>query len=149
MVVMHLCLETCYYVMFVKCLYPYLFLQMSPSHPNLMLSVKKFSYFHQQLMIAPRKSVFYGYSYEYMVVSLQASFSMLITLLFRVIFNFQSTKMILVFNVFCTFNLITLTYVKCYTYLSRNLTNYINQHKYFYYGSSIVFISVNSLKFLG
>ena len=55
---------------------------------------------------------------------------MLITL-FHVVLNFQSTKMILVFNIFSIFNLITLTYTKCYTNLSRNLTNYINQQKYF------------------
>ena len=71
------------------------------------------------------------YYYEYKGVSLQASFSMLITLLFQVVLNFQSTKMILVFNIFSIFNLITLTYTKCYTNLSRNLTNYINQQKYF------------------
>ena len=56
---------------------------------------------------------------------------MLITLLFHVILNFQSTKMILLFNIFSIFNLITLTYMRCYTNLSRNFTNYINQHKYF------------------
>ena len=63
--------------------------------------------------------------------SLQASFSMLITLLFRVISYFQSTKMILIFNFFGNFNLITLTYMKFYTNLCRNLTIYINLHKYF------------------
>ena len=52
---------------------------------------------------------------------------MLITLLFHVILNLQSTKMILVFSMF---NSITLTYMKCCTNLSRNLTNYINQDKY-------------------
>ena len=82
-------------------------------------------------MIAPRKSVFYDYNYEYKGVSFQVSFSMLITLLFHVVLNFQSTKMILVFNIFSIFNLITLAYMKCYPNLSRNLTNYINQHKYF------------------
>ena len=82
-------------------------------------------------MIAPRKSVFYDYNYEYKGVSFQVSFSMLITLLFHVVLNFQSTKMILVFNIFSIFNLITLTYPKCYTNLSRNLKNYINQQKYF------------------
>ena len=93
--------------------------------------LKKFPHFHQQLMIAPRKSIFYDYNYEYKGVSLQAPFSMLITLLFHVLLNFHSTKMILVFNIFSIFNLITLTYTKCYTNLSRNLTNYINQQKYF------------------
>ena len=39
--------------------------------------------------------------------------------------------MILAFNIFSIFTLITLTYTKCYTNLSRNLTNYINQQKYF------------------
>ena len=57
---------------------------------------------------------------------MQASFSMLITLLFDVILNFQSTKMIFVFIVLSIFS-----FIKCYTNLSRNLTNYINQHKYF------------------
>ena len=47
-------------------------------------------------MIGPTKSVFYDYNYEYKDVSLQASFSMLITLLFHVILNFQLTEMILV-----------------------------------------------------
>ena len=56
---------------------------------------------------------------------------MLITLLFQVVLNFQSTKMILAFNIFSISNLIKLTYTKCYTNLSRNLTNYINQQKYF------------------
>ena len=93
--------------------------------------IKKIPHFYQQLMIAPRKSVFYDYNYKYKGVSLQASFSMLITLLFLVVLNFQSTKMILVFNIFSIFDLITLTYTKCYTSLSRNLTNYINQQKYF------------------
>ena len=81
-------------------------------------------------MISPSKPVFYNYNYEYKGVSLQASFSMSITLLFCVILNFQSTKMILAFNIFSIFNLITLTYMKCYTNLSRSLTNYMNQHKY-------------------
>ena len=93
--------------------------------------IKKFSYFHQQLMIVPRKSIFYDYNYKCKGVSLPASFSMWITLLFHIVLNFQSTKMILVFNIFSIFNLITLTYTKCYTNLSRNLTNYINQQKYF------------------
>ena len=39
--------------------------------------------------------------------------------------------MILVFNIFSIFNLITLSYMNCYTNLRRNLTNFINQHKYF------------------
>ena len=89
--------------------------------------MKKF----QQLMIAPRVSAFYGYNYEYKGVSLQPSFSMLITLLLHVILDFMSTKMILVFNIFSIFNLNTFTYMKCYINLSRNLTNYINQHKDF------------------
>ena len=38
--------------------------------------IKKFYHFFQQLMISPRKSVFYDYNYEYKGVSLQASFSM-------------------------------------------------------------------------
>ena len=93
--------------------------------------IKKFPHFHQQQMIAPRKSAFYDYNYKYKGGSLQASFSILITLLFHVILNFQSTKMILAFNVFSIFNLITVTYMKYYTNWSRSLTNYINQHKYF------------------
>ena len=93
--------------------------------------IKKFPHFHQQLMIAPRKSVFYDYNYKCKGVFLQASFGMLITLLLHVVLNFQSTKIILAFNIFSIFNLITLTYTKCYTNLSRNLTNYINQQKYF------------------
>ena len=111
--------------------------------------IKKCPHFHQQLMIAPRKSVFHDYNYEYKGVSWQFSFGMLITLLFHVILNFQSTKMILAFNNFDILNLITLTFMKCYINLSRNLTNYINQHKYFYCVSSIVFISVKSLKMIG
>ena len=54
--------------------------------------------------------MFYDYEYEYKDVSLQVSFSMLIALLFNVTLKFQSTKMILVFNIFSIFNLITLTY---------------------------------------
>ena len=69
--------------------------------------IKKFPHFHQQLMIAPRKSVFCDYNYEYKGVYLQASFSTLITLLYHVILSFQSTKTILVFNIFSIFNLIT------------------------------------------
>ena len=49
-----------------------------------------------------------------------------ITLLVHVILNFQLTKMILAFNVFSIFNLITLNYMKCYINLSWRLTNYIN-----------------------
>ena len=54
--------------------------------------------------------MFHDYKYEYKCVFLQVSFSMLIALLFNVTLNFQSTKMILVFNIFSIFNLITLTY---------------------------------------
>ena len=50
-------------------------------------------------MTAPRISVFCDYNYDYKDVSLQASLSMLITLLFHVILNFQSTKIILAFNI--------------------------------------------------
>ena len=57
--------------------------------------IKKFPHFHQQLMIAPRKSVLYDYNYKYKSVSLQVTFNMLITLLFHIVLNFQSTKMIL------------------------------------------------------
>ena len=39
--------------------------------------------------------------------------------------------MILVFNIYSIFNLLTLTYMKCYTNLSRNLMNYRNPHKHF------------------
>ena len=60
-------------------------------------------------MIAPRKSVFYDYNYEYKGVSLQAFLSMLISQKFHMILNFQSTKMISIFNIFSIFNLITLT----------------------------------------
>ena len=42
-----------------------------------------------------------------------------------------SQKMSLVFNTVRVFNLITLTYMKCYTNLSWNLTNYINQYECF------------------
>ena len=49
-----------------------------------------------------------------------------ITLLIHVILNFQLTKIILAFNVFSIFNLITLNYMKCYINLSWRLTNYIN-----------------------
>ena len=70
--------------------------------------IKKFPHFHQQLMIAPRKAVFYDYNYEYKSASLQESFSMLITLLFHIILNFLSTKMISTFNIFSIFNHINL-----------------------------------------
>ena len=79
----------------------------STSHAH----IKKFPHFHQQLMIAPRKSVFYNYNYEYKGVFLQAFFSMLIALLFHVILDFQSAKMILVFNIFCIFNLIAFVFL--------------------------------------
>ena len=82
-------------------------------------------------MIAQRKSVFYDYNHEYKGIFLQVSFSMLITLLFLVILNFQLTKIFLAFNIFSIFNWYTWTYMKCYTNLSKNLTNDINQHKYF------------------
>ena len=93
--------------------------------------IKKFSHFHQQLMIAPRKSIFYEYNYECKGISFPASFSRLITLLFHVILNFQLTQMILAYDIFSIFNLITLTYMQCYTNVSRILTNCINQKKYF------------------
>ena len=93
--------------------------------------IKKFPYFYQQLMILPRKSVFYDYNYGHNAVSLQASFSKLITLLFHVNLYFQSTKMVLAFNIFNIFSLITLNYLKFYTNLNRSLTNYINQQKHF------------------
>ena len=51
--------------------------------------IKTFPHFHQQLMIAPRKSVFSDYNYEYKDDSLQVSFRMLISLLFQVVLNFQ------------------------------------------------------------
>ena len=86
---------------------------------------------HTSRLYALRKSVFYDYNFKCKGVSLQASFSMLITLLFHVILNCQLTKMILAFNIFSIFNLISLTYTICYSNLSRNLTNYINQQKYF------------------
>ena len=148
MLLMYLCLQT-YYVMFVKCPHPYLFLRVSPPHPDRMLSLKNFLNFHEQLMITPRKSVFYDYNYEYQGVSLQASFSFLIALLFHVVLNFQSTKMILIFNIFTILNLITLTYTKCYTNLSRDLTNYINQQKYFLIWLFNCFYLCQSLKLLG
>ena len=40
-------------------------------------------------MIAPRKSALHEYNYEYKGVPLQATFSMLITLLFHVMSIFQ------------------------------------------------------------
>ena len=73
--------------------------------------IKKFPHFLQQLMIAPRKSAFCDYNYEYKGVSLQASFSMFIISFFHVILNFQSAKMDLVFKIFSIFNLTTLTYM--------------------------------------
>ena len=97
----------------------------SPSHAL----IKTFFHFHKQLTIAPRKPVFCNYDYEYKAISLQASFSMLITLLFHLILNFHS--MILAFNICSVFNLITLIYMKCYANLSRRLTNHINQHRSF------------------
>ena len=81
--------------------------------------IKKFSHFHQQLMIAPRKSVFYKYNYECKGILFPASFSRLITLLFHVILNFQLTQMILACDIFSIFNLITLTYMQCYTNVSE------------------------------
>ena len=42
----------------------------------------------------------------------------------------MSTKINLAFNILSIFNLIILTYMKCYSNLSRSLTNYINQLKY-------------------
>ena len=81
--------------------------------------IKRFLHFHQKLMIASRKSDFYDCNYKYKGVSLQASFSMLIILLFHVVLNFQSTKIILAFNILSIFNLITLAYTKPYTNLSR------------------------------
>ena len=52
-----------------------------------------------------------------------------ITLLFNVILNFQSTKMIWIFNVLGIFILFILIYAKFYTNFSSNLTYYISQHK--------------------
>ena len=54
--------------------------------------------------------------------------NMLITLLLHVTLNFQSTKVILTFNIFSVFILITLIYMKFYTNLSRRLTKYVNEH---------------------
>ena len=53
-----------------------------------------------------------------------------ITLLFNVILNFQSTK-ILDFNIFRIFILFILIYAKFYTKFSLNLTYNITQHKCF------------------
>ena len=77
--------------------------------PILYVLIKRFFQFHQQLIIVPRKAAFYDHNFKYKGVSLQASFSMLITLLFDVVLNFQSTQMILTFNIFSIFNLISLT----------------------------------------
>ena len=55
-----------------------------------------------------------------------------IILLFNVILNFQSTKMILGFNIFSIFSifiLFVLIYAKFYTKFSLNLTYNITQHK--------------------
>ena len=79
-------------------------------------------------MITPQKLVLCNYSYEHKDVFLQASFRMLITLLFHVILNFQSTKLILAFNIFSIFNLIVFIYMKRCTKSSRRLRNYLNQH---------------------
>ena len=122
---MYLCLQT-YYFMFVKCLHPHLFLQMSPTYSHL---IKKFPHFLLQLMIAPRKSVFLT-----IIMSTKVPFCKrllaLVNLLLHVILNFQSTRMILAFNIFSVFNLMALIYVKCYSNLSRRLTSYINQHNF-------------------
>ena len=50
------------------------------------------------------KSVFHDFNYEYKGVSLQASFSILTTLLFHVILNFRSKNTILAFNIFSIFS---------------------------------------------
>ena len=55
----------------------------------------------------------------------------LITLLFNVILNFQSIKMILGLNIFSSFILSILIYAKFYTNFSLSLTYYISQHKCF------------------
>ena len=47
------------------------------------------------------------------------------------ILNFQSTKMILGFNIFCIFILFIWVYAKFYTKFSLNLTYNITQHKCF------------------
>ena len=52
-----------------------------------------------------------------------------ISLLFNVILNFQSTKMILGFNIFSIFILSILIYAKFYTKFSLNLRYNITQHK--------------------
>ena len=86
-----------------------------PVPPNLSCHVRKFfppiplsaDLANTSRLYALRKSVFYDYNFKCTGISLQASFSMLITLLFHVILTI------------------------CYSNLSRNLTNYINQQKYF------------------
>ena len=89
---------------------------MSPPHTI----IKDLPHFCQQLMIASKRSVSFNYSY--------VSLSMLIIFLLQVILNFQSAKMILAFNIFSVFTLITFGYMKFYTSLSRRLTNYVEQH---------------------
>ena len=91
--------------------------------------IKKFPHFLLQLMIAPRKSVFLT-----IIMSTKVPFCKrllaLVNLLLHVILNFQSTRMILAFNIFSVFNLMALIYMKCYSNLSRRLTSYINQHNF-------------------
>ena len=109
-----------------------------PVPPNLLYELRKVSppiplsadLANTPRLYVLRKSVFYDYDFKYKGVSLQASFSMLIILLFHVVLNFQSTEMILAFNIFSIFNRVLLTYTICYTNLSRYLTNHINQQIY-------------------
>ena len=54
-----------------------------------------------------------------------------ITLLFNVILDFQSTKIIFGFNIFSTFIFFILIYEKFYTNFSLKFTYYISQHKCF------------------
>ena len=69
-----------------------------------------------------RKSVSCNYRCEYSSISLQPAVMILITLLFNVILNFQSTKMILGFNIFSIFILFILSYAKFYTKFGLDLT---------------------------
>ena len=105
----------------------------SHHHIKISCSPQKISSFLPTVNDYTKEVSFYDYNHEYKGVSLQASFSMLITLLLHVILNFQSTKIMLAFNIFSISNLTTLTYMKCYADWSRRLTNYINQHKLWFF----------------
>ena len=76
-----------------------------------------------------RKSVSCNYCCAYNSLFLQTALMFFITLLFNVILNFQSTKMILGFTIFSIFILVILIYAKFFTKFSLNLTYNITQHR--------------------